>query len=50
VRGDAAGLLATKAAHCVLVVAKAAGVGEGGCEGVVALGPVAKEAALEGQE
>jgi hypothetical protein len=49
-RDDGAGLLATNAAHFVLVVAKATGVGEEGLEGVVALGPVAKGAALEGQE
>jgi hypothetical protein len=42
--------LATKAAPFVLVVAKATGVAEEGLEGVVALGPVAKGAALEGQE
>ena len=40
----------TKAAPFVLVVAKATGVGEEGLDGVVALGPVAKGAALEGQE
>jgi hypothetical protein len=39
--------LATKAARFVLVVAKATGVAEEGFEGVVALGPVAKGAALE---
>jgi hypothetical protein len=49
-RDGGAGLLATKAAPFVLVVAKATGVAEEGLEGVVALGPVAKGAALEGQE
>jgi hypothetical protein len=50
-RDDAAGLLATKAALFVLVVVKATGIAEEGAfGGVVALGPVAKGAALEGQE
>jgi hypothetical protein len=49
-RGDGAGLLATKAAPFVLVVAKATGVGEEIFEGVAHLGPVAKGAALEGHE
>ena len=45
-RDDAAGLLATKAALYVLVVAKATGVGEEIFEKFVILGPVAKGAAL----